>query len=384
MKLTDFYENEKKKIINDCILCGNCVRYCRVMEYTGNTETPADIQKSIVDHLKNGTELSSGAKLKTDACMRCFGCLDVKCPIETTSTTINEIVDRERHLKDADPFGEIDNYPVHEELARKGCSDEEYARITTEKIDEDAEIVFFPGCNVYKQPDKLLNALTILDEIGTKYSFLPGMKNCCGWTERARYGDADSLQTDATKLMNKIEDLKAKKVVFWCPTCLCVLESRIDKFYKPEFEYETFGQYIFKNIDKLSFPEAKPATVTVHEPCKTAYMGIDLEDNSVRKLLESIPGTKLVEMEHHGSDTMCCGCDAVYNMFEVGDKVSVERLKEADATGADFMIDVCHNCHWLLKPCQKNHDELSNVFEIVNYSTYITDAMGKGRKDSLE
>ena len=33
---------------------------------------------------------------------------------------------------------------------------EKYAKISTKVIHKDADILFFPGCNVYYQPDKLL------------------------------------------------------------------------------------------------------------------------------------------------------------------------------------------------------------------------------------
>jgi len=114
-------------------------------------------------------------------------------------------------------------------------------------------------------------------------------------------------------------------------------------------------------------------------------MDIDAaKENSVRNILKKIPGTELVEMEHHGIDTLCCGCEAITKSFETGDKVTIARLKEAKETGADTLIDVCHNCHWIFMPAQKNHSSEGLDFVIQNYSSYITDAMGKTRKDTLE
>jgi heterodisulfide reductase subunit B len=89
-------------------------------------------------------------------------------------------------------------------------------------------------------------------------------------------------------------------------------------------------------------------------------------------------------MEHHGKNSLCCGCNAVSTAFETGDKVTVARLKEAEASGADILIDICHNCHWIFKPAQKNHPECDQNLKIVNYSAYIAGALGKGRPDSLD
>ena len=384
MKLTDHYKNAKESLIKSCVKCGNCIRQCRIIGYTGIDAGYRDIQDSIISYLKGGEGLLPGAEKKVSSCMRCFGCLDIDCAAGVTSTLINELVDFETENRKEKPW-DMELYPPHEKLARAGTTAKEYERIMSEKIEKGADVLFFPGCNVYKQPDKLLNALVIMDEIGIPYSFAPGMKYCCGWTIRGRSGDAEWLAGAASMLMGHIEELGVKKAVFWCPTCMCVINDRIKKFYDPQFECVTFGQFILENIEKLSFPFAEPQKVTYHEPCKTCYMGIDAaEDNSVRKILQKIPGTKLVEMEHHKSnDTMCCGCSAIDKAFETGDKITVARLKEAAATGADALVDVCHNCHWIFVPARNNHPGEGLDINIVNYSDYITRAMGKPRKDTL-
>ncbi len=381
MDLLDFFNDTKQRLITKCTKCGNCISSCRVMEYTGISESPKKIQQSIVGYLKGENALSSAAERKVKSCMRCYGCLDVKCPIGTNSMFVNGIVNREMEQTKDMPWN-MEIYPVHLHLSRQGTSKNEFERIRTRVKREGAEYLFFPGCNIYKQPDKLLNALTIMDEIGNDYSFAPGMEFCCGLSSRGDMGDAEWIQNTAQKLMDFIRESNAKKVVFWCATCVCSMNNYIKKFYEPPFEYMTFAQYVLENIEKLKFPNAKPHKVTYHEPCKAAYTGIDME--SVQKILKTIPGTELVEMEHHGKDTMCCGCDAVTNEYEVGDKITERRLREAVATGADTMIDACHNCHWIFMPARKKYEDKGLYIDIVNYSTYITDAMGKSRKDTLE
>jgi hypothetical protein len=37
-----------------------------------------------------------------------------------------------------------------------------------------ARYVLFPGCNVYFQPELILNALDIMDAVGDDYAFVPG------------------------------------------------------------------------------------------------------------------------------------------------------------------------------------------------------------------
>jgi Fe-S oxidoreductase len=349
------------------------------MDYLPERPDPRETQRNIVAFLRGGEDLSPPALRKIHSCMRCYGCLDIPCPIKVNSLQINELAAREMHRR-----GELSwdgpLYPVHDDLSRKGTTAEEYRRIMTPVADRDAAYLFFPGCNVYKQPDKLLNALAVLDAVGEAYSFAPGMEYCCGSSARGINGDVERMQADAEKLFAFAGKLPVRKMIFWCPTCLSMLHDRIMRFYQPPFACISFARHVLDHIDRLRFPAAVPHRVTYHEPCKNAYMGID--PDSVRKVLRSIPGTELVEMEHHGKDTLCCGCAAVVTQPAAGDKATVRRLREAEATGADTLITLCHNCHWIFLPARKAHPEL-RLTAIENFSAYLVRAMGLPRPDSL-
>jgi Fe-S oxidoreductase len=381
MKFTEYYEEAKKRLVTKCTGCGNCVKNCRVMSFAGYPFDAAVMRKGIIDFLCGGEKPSEAALFRMNSCMRCYACLDIKCPAGVTPMLTGELVAREIELRKEEPWENIVLYPVHDELARKGTSPEEYRRITGEALVPGAEYLFFPGCNVYKQPDKLLNALTIMDTVGRPYSFAPGLKYCCGSSPRGIRGDAAWQEDAVDRLFGLAEKNRVREMIFWCPTCLSFLEAHIRHYYTPPFRCVSFSQYLAENLDRLRFPAALPHKVTYHEPCKNAYMGIDT--NCTRQVLRAIPGTELVEMEHHGKDTLCCGCRAVASMPSLGAVVAVERLKEAQATGADTLIDLCHNCHWIFVPARKAHPELNFSLNIENFSTYVAGAMGKARKDLL-
>ena len=301
-------------------------------------------------------------------------------PIGLDSLLINELVRRAAEGRKEEPYS-MPLYDNHMQRSLEFTNSGEFARITTPLHTPGTEYVLFPGCNIYRQPDKILNMLDIMDAIGTPYSFIPGMQYCCGLSPRGSEGDSDWLQDSAERLISKAVELGAKTVIFWCPTCACNLEYRVEKFIdKLPFKAVTFGKYVLQNIDKLSFPAAEPHTVTLHEPCKTAYMGIDPDE--IRNILRAIPGTTVVEMEHHHENTMCCGCRAVESMPEFGGNATDDRLDEALATGADKMLDVCHNCHWIFRRRQKETGR--NDVQVENYSTYIASALGHKREDSMK
>jgi Fe-S oxidoreductase len=381
MTCSEYYEDAKKRLLASCVECGNCVTQCRVMPFVRHDGDARAIQHDILDFLRGAEKPKETVLFKTNSCMRCFGCFDVKCKAGVNSMLIGVLIAREIELKKEKPWEDIPLYPVHDELSRKGTTPEEYRRITSETAVKGARRLFFPGCNIYKQPDKLLNALAIMDAVGHPYSFAPGVKYCCGASPRGTCGDGDWQQNAVTRLFGLAEKLRVEEMVFWCPTCLSILQDNILHYYKPPFKCISFSQYLTENLDKLRFPAASPHKVTYHEPCKNAYM--DISTDFTRQVLRAIPGTELVEMEHHGKDTLCCGCRATLSMPEAGDAVTVARMREAQATGADTMIDLCHNCHWIFLPARKAHPELNFSLAMENFSTYVARAMGIAHEDIL-
>ena len=376
-RLLDYFTKSQENFLHNCTECGNCVTDCYAVQ---NMQTPPDASQTvrgIKDCLSGGT-LNEATLAKTTACMGCYGCVDMDCPIGLDSLLLNQLVWRTAELAKEEPFF-MPLYVEHQQKLQDLITPAERARITTPVFTQGAEFVFFPGCNIYLQPDKVLNAMDLMDAVGIAYSFIPGMEYCCG-LPRGNSGDADWLQERAESLIAKAVEFGAKTMICWCATCLCNMEYRIKKFADVPFALISFGKYLADHTDRLSFPNAQPQTVTLHEPCKSAYMGIDMDD--VRDLLRAVPGTELVEMAHYGADTMCCGCRAINTMPEFGKSMTDKRLDEALDTGAEKMIDVCHTCHLIFR----NHSKETGRNDVVseNYTTYLMRALGHPRADSLD
>ena len=86
------------------------------------------------------------------------------------------------------------------------------------------------------------------------------------------------------------------------------------------------------------------ATVTYHDPCYLGrHSGIY---DSPRRVLESIPGLQLVEMENNRERSQCCGgggCGA-WGRSPAGQSLGVLRVKEALGTQADIIATACPYC----------------------------------------
>jgi Fe-S oxidoreductase len=89
-------------------------------------------------------------------------------------------------------------------------------------------------------------------------------------------------------------------------------------------------------------------TLTYHDPC---FLG---RHNEVyeppRELLAVLPGTKLEEMPRNSERSFCCGAGGARMWMEekLGERINVERTREAVATGADQVAVACPFCHVML------------------------------------
>jgi len=89
--------------------------------------------------------------------------------------------------------------------------------------------------------------------------------------------------------------------------------------------------------------------VTFHDPC---HLGRHNElYEQPRRILESIPGLELVEMDRNREEARCCGAGGgVKTAFpDLAQKISSMRVEDAERTGADVLTTSCPFCYQSLK-----------------------------------
>ncbi|MBC8391297.1 MAG: (Fe-S)-binding protein [Deltaproteobacteria bacterium] len=379
MTILDHYGKEKQRFLENCVQCGLCAQGCPIIPHTDIGEDPSgDIQTAIFNFMDRGIP-DQQAYSKAFACMECFKCMAGMCPEDLNPMLINELIKGDYISKGlaSSAFSDA-NQPdsTHRVMASVQVSAAEYNRITTPSGKKKARTVFFPGCNVYFQPEKILNALDIMDAIGDDYAFLPGLEYCCG-DNYLFFGDVKEGSNRAEELVAAVAGFDPEAVVLWCPTCQC----RFDKYISPSmdvpFEILSLPQYLAENMNKLPLTRATAGTVTLHEPCKSAYTGIDLD--GPRKVLRQLPGVTLKEMKHHGSDTACCGSGAVCWFPESFSQIRKSRLEEAAQTGVESVVTVCHYCSQAFAAEEGHYD-----FSVTNYVNLVAEAMGIHRDDKFK
>ena len=376
--LPDYFEEERKRAIERCLECGVCVKKCSIFKHVGIEQAPQDIQKKVMEFLKNGAD-NETVYSRAFACMGCYECVDKFCSQGLNPLLINEIIKQDyinnRVMEPSYPEPK-DNTAPQRVLASIQVSAAEYKKISKASEKKTAKYVFFPGCNVYNQPEKILSALDVLDFITRDYAFVPGLDFCCG-DAYIFSGSVEKGDKASKELIARLSSFNPEMVILWCPTCLCRFNITISPIKVIPFNLISFPQFLAQNMDKLPFKKSIRKKVTLHEPCKSAFTGFDLTGS--REVLQKIPGVNLVEMPRHGKNTWCCGSGAVAYFPNSFEKVRDERLREAVQTGADALIDVCHYCHEVFIPAEQKY-ELS----VTNYVSLVADALGIERQDKFK
>ena len=142
------------------------------------------------------------------------------------------------------------------------------------------------------------------------------------------------------------------------------------------FKILSFPQYLAANMGKLPLIRASARTVTLHEACKSAYTGVDLD--GPREVLRQLPGVTLREMENHGKETVCCGSGAICWFPESFAQIRKERLQDAARTEAEQLVSVCHYCNQVFAAEEAHYD-----FSVTNYVNLVAEAMGIRRDDKF-
>jgi Fe-S oxidoreductase len=242
-------------------------------------------------------------------------------------------------------------------------TEEEYKRITTPIVKGDGRVLFFPGCNIYYQPNLLLTALDVLEMIVGDWCFLPGLDYCCG-SNHDSSGYLTAGGEAMKRLWSRFQEVEPEFVVVWCSTCSVRFQHA-----GSDLPMITFARLLADRLGGFLEGRYISDSVTLHEVCKVAYLGMD--PGAPRELLNLVSGEPVREMTRHGRETVCCGWILHQVLRQAGDKERNDRLAEAASTGADVLVTVCHGCQWVLdKP------GADSTIRVVNYIHLVGEAMG--------
>jgi Fe-S oxidoreductase len=223
----------------------------------------------------------------------------------------------------------------------------------------DSSMIFV--CCAYSYDDRAREAVKAAATVfqKTKLSFVPlgNEQWCCGDMSK-RLGENELSELLAQHNIELLEKGNTKSLISLSPHCYHTIKND-PQYRSAHVKVEHYTQTLARAIDagKLKPSKKTKRKVTFHDPC---YLG---RYNNVydepRKVLESIPGLKLVEMPRNRKLSFCCGGGSGRILTEEVsrfEKPADERVKEALETGADTIATACPLCLIQLTSATKSLD----------------------------
>ncbi len=183
----------------------------------------------------------------------------------------------------------------------------------------------------------------VFDSAGVDFAVL-GDKEKSSGDEVYQIGEEGFLEELALSNIEAFKGTGAEDIITVSPHSNEVFRDVYPKFgtMPPVFHYTEFlSGLIDQGVLKLQGGEAM--TVTYHDPCYLGRYGGIYEEP--RKILESVPGVKLNEMDDSKSNALCCGGGGggMYVESE-GQRPSHRRVSQAERSGASVMATACPFC----------------------------------------
>ncbi|MGQ9557525.1 MAG: (Fe-S)-binding protein [Desulfurispora sp.] len=210
----------------------------------------------------------------------------------------------------------------------------------------------------------------VLQAAGLKIAILGAEEKCCGDSIR-RLGNEYLYQSLAQENIEVLQNYGVKNIVTHCPHCLNTLKSEYPQL-GARFNVLHHTQLIAALIEegKLKFkPDVPPVQLAYHDSC---YLGrYNREFAAPRRVLEQIPGLKLLEAERNKSFSFCCGAGGGRMWLEErqGERINRMRTEQLLKTNPDALGVNCPFCLTMLEDGLKmqeiEHVAVLDVAELV-------------------
>jgi heterodisulfide reductase subunit D len=192
-----------------------------------------------------------------------------------------------------------------------------------------------------------IHTTNILNALELNWGFLGNQEKCCG-SVLLRMGDKE-FERIASENIKMFNELGIKTLVTSCAGCFKTIKQDYPKIGELNFEVIPFATLLSRLIEegKIKFSKKLNLKVTYHDPC---HMGRACgEYDNPRKVLEALSkaGVEFIEMERNRENARCCGAGGGLKSGypQVQQKMTTERVKDAERTGTTNLISTCPFCY---------------------------------------
>jgi heterodisulfide reductase subunit D len=222
-----------------------------------------------------------------------------------------------------------------------------------DSLKEAHEVLYFVGCTAAYDPNiraMAENTARVLALAGVDFGTLGNDEGCCGST-MMRTGLSEPARAMVLRNIERFEQASPSLIVTSCAGCFKTIRQDYPKYGRVPARIVHITELVSDLVDsgKLSPAGRVEKKVSFHDPC---HLGrhVGLYDQP-RRILESIPGLDLVEMERNRENARCCGAGGgVKTAFpELADRISGLRVADAEAVSSEILCTSCPFCYQSLK-----------------------------------
>ena len=362
MMLTKYSLPRVQKALAQCLQCGYCISVCEAHSQTPwESVTPRGKIYYIKTIDTNGMDvvdkmLNRKVELSpefVDAMYKCTGCgnCEVVCHAHINLIELwedmrawlvkNGVGPMSAHKAMAEKIHNVHN-PYGEPPSKRDAwwpAEVERAKVP--------DTIFFAGCTgSYRMQHIAQAGVIVLNRAGVKMNCLGDKEYCCS-SPLLRTGTTTESMECSETVVEKADGMGAKDMVMTCSGCYKTVSTDFGRFYaKVGQNVYHFSQYVEKLIaaKKLPLNNEFNHKVTYHDPCHLGrHSGVF---DAPRNVIKKIKGAELVEMERTRENSRCCGAGGGYKsqFNDFATAVAMERIRDAEATGAEILITCCPFC----------------------------------------
>jgi Fe-S oxidoreductase len=215
----------------------------------------------------------------------------------------------------------------------------------------EAEYCWYVGCaGALEDRGKKVSAAfaKILQAAGVNFAILGAEESCCG-DSAMRGGNEYLYQALAQANIEVMNGYGVKKVITTCPHGYNLIKKdypQLGGTYEVYHHTEIIADLIAKG--KIKPAKAVEGLFTYHDSC---FLGrYNKVYDQPRKILQAVPGLKLVEMEKHHDHGFCCGAGGGRMWMEEhhGERINNYRTDMALAVNATAVATACPFCNTMI------------------------------------
>jgi len=218
------------------------------------------------------------------------------------------------------------------------------------EIKEGTDILYFVGCTASFDANLreiAINTTNILNNLDLNWGFLVNQEKCCG-SVLLRMGDKE-FERIASENIKLFHQYGIKTLVTSCAGCFKTIKQDYPKVEALNFEVIPFATLLLRLIEegKITFNKKLNLKVTYHDPCHLGRASGEFD--IPRKVLTALSeaGVEFVEMERNRENSRCCGAGGGLKAGfpEIQQKMTQERVRDAERTGANDLVTACPFCY---------------------------------------